>query len=428
VYVRELFAQLCAQGDGVERGADCGGGEDFVGTGGEENSGPIHHSNRGELPNRVEFFPSRSIVEETPSEMMEPFYYTLPAVSGIQAGRQYFVAMCPLRLVPRPLSFDNEKLRPELQVQRILNKARLPEMVRYLAGHPKSYVMSSLTASIDSEVEFERMPGTRDGVVPGMLKIPMTARLLLHDGLHRRAAIEAALKQRVEIGDETISLVLYVDHGLRRAEQMFTDLKRNETHSVRSRSIVFDHRDELARLVKGLVARVEVFIGMTEMDRSTISNRSTKLFTFSALYHATAILLGCKKDEPFSLKLSLAVDFWSEAARQIPDWERAREHGVSTAELRKTFVHAHGIGLAGLARAGRTLLARHPAAWRKKLKKLSTLDWRRENKGLWEGRAMIAGRLSKSRTCVILTGNALKTHLGLPLDPDEQELERYVKT
>jgi DNA sulfur modification protein DndB len=355
---------------------------------------------------------------------MEPFYYAVPAVSGLQAGRQYFVAMCPLRLIPRLFALDTEKLRPELQVQRILNKARIPEIARYLAGHPKSYILSSLTASVDTEVQFEKMPGSDDGVVPGILRVPMSARLLLHDGLHRRAAVEAALKQCPEIAEETISLVLFVDPGFRRAEQMFTDLKRNETHSARSRSIVFDHRDEIARLVKALITRVDAFTGMIEMDRSTISNRSTKLFTFSALYHATAILLSDKKEEPFGAKLIIASDFWSEVAANIPDWQRARHQEISSAELRQTYVHAHGIALAGLARAGKTLLAAYPGSWRRKLSKLVTLDWRRANAALWEGKAMIAGRLSKTRSCVMLTGIAIKKQLGLQLSQEEEDLHR----
>ncbi len=36
---------------------------------------------------------------------------------------------------------------------------------------------------------------------------------------------------------------------------------------------------------------------------------------------------------------------------------------------------------------------------------------------------MIGGRISKARTCVVLTGNVIKRHLGLPLDPDEAEIE-----
>jgi hypothetical protein len=36
---------------------------------------------------------------------------------------------------------------------------------------------------------------------------------------------------------------------------------------------------------------------------------------------------------------------------------------------------------------------------------------------------MIAGRLSKASTCIVLTGNAIKRHLGLPLKPEEQAAE-----
>ncbi len=82
------------------------------------------------------------------------------------------------------------------------------------------------------------------------------------------------------------------------------------------------------------------------------------------------------------------------------------------------------LALAGLARAGSELLAKHPRDWRQKLAKLDTLDWSRGNTKLWEGRAMNAGRLSKRTINVNLTANAIKTHLGLKLSDEERELER----
>ena len=146
---------------------------------------------------------------------MQPFSYILPAVRGTQAGRGYFVAMCPLGLVPRLFAVEDENLRPALQLQRILNKSRIPEIVRYLTGHPNSYILSSLTASINADVQFEKVPGSQGAAILGYLKVPMGAQLLLHDGLHRRVAIEAALKQKPELANETVSLVLFVDSGLR---------------------------------------------------------------------------------------------------------------------------------------------------------------------------------------------------------------------
>ena len=55
----------------------------------------------------------------------------------------------------------------------------------------------------------------------GKLTVPMTARFIVNDGQHRRAAIEEALKERPELGDETISVVFFLDVGLRRSQQMF---------------------------------------------------------------------------------------------------------------------------------------------------------------------------------------------------------------
>jgi DNA sulfur modification protein DndB len=257
----------------------------------------------------------------------------------------------------------------------------------------------------------------------GTLKLPISARLLIHDGLHRRAALEAALRLKPELGDETIPLVLYVDPGFRRSEQIFSDLKRHESRASRSQGILCDNRDELALITKELVKRVDVFDGMTEMVRSKISNRSLKLFTLSAIYHATKILLSHNQRNPFSERLALATAFWAEVASNIPDWGRAKKREVSPAELRASCVHAHAIALSALARAGRSLLEIDPTNWRKRLVSVRKLNWARSNKRVWEGRAMIAGRLSKSNVNIVLAGNVIKRQLKLPLSAEEKQAE-----
>ena len=41
---------------------------------------------------------------------MAHFEYVFPAIRGIQAGREYYVSMCPLRLIPRIFLFDEDEL------------------------------------------------------------------------------------------------------------------------------------------------------------------------------------------------------------------------------------------------------------------------------------------------------------------------------
>jgi DNA sulfur modification protein DndB len=354
---------------------------------------------------------------------MAAFDLHLPAIRGKQAGHDFYLVMCPLRIVPRLFRSEENEIQPELQAQRVLNKNRVPEIARYVTDNPDSYVLSSIVASIDREVSFDPAPGRNYGGGVGVLKLPISARLLIHDGLHRRAAIEAALRIRPELGDETIALVLYVDPGFQRSEQIFSDLKRHEARSAGSQRILCDSRDELAVVTKELIKRVDVFDGMTEMVRSKISNRSLKLFTLSGIYHATRILLAQKQGIPFAEKVALATEFWTQVATLIPDWNRAKRREVSPAELRATCIHSHAIALSALARAGRSVLNVEREKRRRRLAPLGRLDWSRSNRRLWEGRAMTAGRLSKSNTSILLTGNIIKRQLRLPLTTEEQQAE-----
>src|SRR5437763_7550346 len=95
------------------------------------------------------------LVTKESREAAESFSYVFSALRGIQAGRDYYVAMCPLKLIPKIFLFDEDEIPAELRAQRALNKARIPEIARYLVDNPKEYVFSSITASIDGNVRFE---------------------------------------------------------------------------------------------------------------------------------------------------------------------------------------------------------------------------------------------------------------------------------
>jgi DNA sulfur modification protein DndB len=150
------------------------------------------------------------------------------------------------------------------------------------------------------------------------------------------------------------------------------------------------------------------------------------LFTLSGIYHATQTLLAGHPEQSVEARLELAASYWNEVAKHVPEWGMAKARKVNAAELRREFIHAHTLALVALARAGQVLLRKHPDDWKKRLGKLATLDWSRSN-NLWEGRAMNAGRLSKKTVNHVLSGNAIKKHLGLELSPEEQQLEADYK-
>ena len=52
---------------------------------------------------------------------------------------------------------------------------------------------------------------------------------------------------------------------------------------------------------------------------------------------------------------------------------------VSADELRRDFIHAHGIALHAIGIAGHSLIKKHPQDWKKYLKRLENIDWSRSN-------------------------------------------------
>src|SRR5438105_3037843 len=103
--------------------------------------------------------------------------------------------MCPLRLLPKLFIFDEAEIPAQLRAQRVLNTTRIPEIARYILENRTDYAFSAITASIDGEVVFQPYIGEGSKHHLGTLVVPMSAKLIINDGQHRWAAIEAALRQ-----------------------------------------------------------------------------------------------------------------------------------------------------------------------------------------------------------------------------------------
>lgn len=158
-------------------------------------------------------------------------------IRGLQANWKYYVAMWKLRLLNQFSIFDEDEVPPHLRAQRSVDTSRIPEIKKYILDNPDSYTFSALTVSIDTEVQFDPLPG-QDQL--GMLTVPLNAKFIINDGQHRRAAIIEAIKQRPDLVDETIPVVFFLDVGLEQSQQMFADLNRHAVPPSRSLGILYD--------------------------------------------------------------------------------------------------------------------------------------------------------------------------------------------
>lgn len=352
---------------------------------------------------------------------MDGNWFEFVAMQGIQARNAFYIIMVPLKFVPKFFKFDDNSLPPSLRAQRTLNKSRIPQISRYITENPEEYILSSLCACIDGEVKFELSEVSNN---MGKLKISMDATVLINDGQHRRAAIEEAIKLKPYLGDETISVVLYADQGLKRSQQMFADLNMHAVKPAQSIKLLFNHRDEQTHITKSVIETIPLFTEFTDFEKSSISNRSTKVFTFSSIHQATKELLAFKnRNLNTEQSIQIASQFWQEVIQYIPGWLDLLEGKTSSCHLRQNYIHAHGIALQALARVGNTLLQEHPENWQDYLSKLIHVEWSRNNLSIWNGRALVAGKINKSRNNLVLVTNYIQKVLGIPLSDEAQRVE-----
>ncbi len=352
--------------------------------------------------------------------------YGFDAIRGIQAGREFYVAMCPFKTIPKLFIFNDSFVPPEMRAQRVLRDARIPALKNYIINNTKDYIFSSLTASVDGIMKFAPSPSEgQDGKI-GRLYISMDATILINDGQHRRRAIEEALKEMPELAHEMISVVFFQDKGLKRSQQMFADLNKNAVKPTKSLNILFDHRDNFSQFIVKLVNTVEIFQGRVELEKTAISNRSTKFFTLNGIADATMKLLGISKGRKVSEdEAKIIREFWTETARNMPDWQLLTQGKVSAAELRNGYVNSHTNLLNALGIVGNILLRDYPGNWKTKINELKRINWSRDNEE-WEGRLLQKGRMIKTKLGVELAVNTILKKCGIALSPERLEFENRV--
>ena len=348
--------------------------------------------------------------------------YGFDAIRGVQAGREFYVAMCPMKIIPKLFIFNEYDLPAEIRAQRTLRAARIPAITNYIINNPKDYLFSSLTASVDGKMRFSPSPSLGEDGKQGRLYISMNSKLLINDGQHRRKAIEEALKTMPELGNDSISVVFFADKGLKRSQQMFADLNKHAVKPTTSLGILYDHRDAYSMFIVKLANNIEIFRDRVELEKTTISNRSTKFLTLSGISEATKHLLSHNTKMISEEQERFVIEYWNEIARNIPEWNLLLEKKVSSGELRKNFVHAHSNLLGTLGIVGAVLLKKYPNEWKEKLKGLRELGWSRTDK-MWDGRLVMEGKMLKTKIGMELAANAILTSLGVPLDEERKKIE-----
>ncbi len=363
---------------------------------------------------------TRSLTRETDRETGT---MTFDAVRGVQAGKEFYSAMVSFKTIAEHFKFDDPSIGADQRAQRKIRESRIPQLSNYITQNRDNYVFSSITVSVGGAMKFHPTPGLGELGRTGTLIISMDSPLLINDGQHRCAAIKDVYFKQKDFQNEKISVVFFLDKGLKRSQQMFADLNKHAVKPTKSLGLLYDHRDTFARFIVTLSKDVEVFYGRTEMESSSIAPRSKNFFTLNGIADATRYLLKLKTKSIPADKQKLAVDFWEAVTANMPDWQLLldKDTKVSPADLRATYVHAYTNVLNAIGIAGHVLVTQYPD-WEKMLKNLKTIPWERSDP-IWEGKIMIDGKMIKNKVGIKKVADIIlnKCNSSITLDDFEKQ-------
>jgi DNA sulfur modification protein DndB len=358
------------------------------------------------------------------NEKENSMYVHVPAMRGKLGSRTYYACLMPMSAIPNLFKFtDWSGFTPEDREQRVLNENRVPELRDYINENDEDYIFSSITASYKTEPVFDPAPSGNglDGAI-GVLKLKLGDELIINDGQHRCAGITAALKDNPNIGEHTISILLFPWENKERVQQMFSDLNRFVQKTSKSLDILYDKRDKISAATLGSMDQVNVFRELTDKDSTSLKSKSTKLFTLAALYDANRELLKGREENDHISNVQWLNEYWTVVAKHMPDWTKVLNGQKQAQDLRAETIASHSTVLRALGGLGVEMMK--DPTWRERLAGLELINWSKKNPD-WENVCMVANSVVSNRQARAATKAYVKSKLGMDLsDAEKRSLER----
>ena len=349
------------------------------------------------------------------------FVYRFPVVRGIQAESEYYIAMVPLKMLSKLFPVDDEEfVLPEYRAQRKLNETRIPVISKYILDNRDSYVFSALAASIDGSYSYEP---NENNVDTGVLEVSMDAHFLINDGQHRKSAILAALKEDNTLENETISIVFYADKGLKRSQQIFTDLNKNAVKTSNSISELYDSRDEMAVITRNVIWKIDFLNTYTDKEKDILGKFSSSLFTLNTFYTANKTIVGRGKEEEAEAFLQR---YWELVVKNMRQWQELENKEITKVDLRENFIATQSIVIQAFGRVGNYFYINQidPGLY---MERVADINWSRNAKQ-WYMRAVGKnGRIITNKKAALLISNVIKKEIKIPLSPEEKNAEMQLK-
>ena len=308
------------------------------------------------------------------------YVHEFPATRGVQAGVPFYSCSVPMRVLAKLFLFDEEDVPVELRTQRRLDEKRVKGLRDYLIENPKTYVIPSLTVSIDGDLEF--IPTGEEAVLRdvGVLRVAIAAKFIINDGQHRKFGIAKALQENPELAYESVPVMFFLDVGFKRSQQIFADINRNMKIPDAAIGIAFDHRDHLAIWTREVIKAIPFLRQYVQHEGTSIKAKSNKLLVLTWLYKANQRIA----DPLPTNQQAFLLAFWEAVTTNMVEWQQVVDKELNPTELRRDYICCTAVVIEAIAKIGSTLAqiptyVQHPEKLKDRLKPLSGINWAKTN-------------------------------------------------
>jgi DNA sulfur modification protein DndB len=364
----------------------------------------------------------------------------LPAVRARVGQTEFFSTVLTFGEAARLIQYveDVDVWTPEtpseLKLQRKLNTTRVEkEMVPYLLEAEDRFysaltveVRTTLTEKGPKPVSFEAVEGIPGGVEYGKLTLDGTESLYALDGQHRLKSIELAIREKPDLASDHIAVILVPHVNIEQSQTLFSDLNRYARNPSRSISLLFAHRDPIAKVSKVLAQNVGLLRDKVNMESTSLSVNTGHFITLSTLYETVKALLPddwatTVTDAEVASQAEEQAEVWQHIVANVGEWRMVEEESEHPAYLRQALLNMHGVGQRAIVNAVARLRSESKEDWTKRLSGLSVIDWQIKNSE-WQNVAVQGGRVNNTSTSVKLLTAAVEKKLGLIIDKELDEV------
>lgn len=346
--------------------------------------------------------------------------YASPCVLFRQGARTMIAGAIPFKMVMERLI--SESAPDASTIEQVKEARNRPEDVGHseaigdyiLENVDGKFILPPLTLNLSEEVivhsiEYDVEPPTKNG----MLILPMSAKIDITDGQHRRSGIAQAYRKLTRdkqklLDQSSVAVMITCEADIQQVHQDFADCSRTKPLAS-SQLAVYDRRNPANALVIDLIDMVPLFTGKVDSTSAKLSKKSPAPFLTNQVRQVVKVLmtggygiaeldfeekakaeLVSGNSPAYKAKRDNYVAFLTAAIEAIP---LLKEVSALTPDLMKTRIPAFrdegwvclsATGLNMIARLGFEMMRDGEENWRDYVAKMATIDWRR-SASIWRG-------------------------------------------